>query len=398
MQLPPIDNARYPLLSVGLRPFYLMAALFAALSLPLWLAQLNGLVHLQGYLQFLAWHSHEMLFGFAAAVIAGFLLTAVRQWSSLPTPQGTALAAMVLLWVTGRVMMLTGPAVPGALVDAAFLPLLAATICIPLWRSRQLHSLALVSLVLGVLVLANGTFHLAHLGLWAVELESISLIVAIDMIALLMTVMGGRIIPAFTNNAVPEAGAQRSVAVERAAVGSVILVVVADLLSLWAILPAMLWVILLAGAALVHGWRIALWNPWATRRNALLWILPVSYAWIPVALAIRACAQIMDGIPPALWVHALGVGAMGGLMLAMMTRSALGHSGRPLVAGTADVLAYVLLHAAAVIRVFVPLGWPQLYPAALTTSALCWTAAFAIFVMRYFAILTQPRIDGAQSA
>lgn len=390
-----IFKPRWPVLTVGLRPFYLAAGLFAALSLPLWIAQIRGLVRIQGYLQFLTWHSHEMLFGFAAAVLAGFLLTAARQWSSLPTPQGAALAGMVLLWMLGRVFMLTGPPVPGALVDAAFLPTLALSVCIPLWRSRNLHSLALVTLVLGALTLANSTFHLAHLGVWAAELEPLSIIVALDVMVLLMTVMGGRIIPAFIANAAPGAGARRRTGVERAAVGSVFLILAGDVLSIWTTLPAMLWVTLLAGAALIHGWRLLLWNPWATRSNVLLLVLPLSYAWIPVAFAIRASSMVTENIPPALAIHALGVGAMGGLMLAMMTRSALGHSGRPLVAGPADLLAYMLLHSAALIRVFLPLAYPQLYSTALMASALCWTGAFTVFLLRYFGILTQPRIDDA---
>ncbi len=388
----PSPGTRWPVLTVGLRPFYLGAAGFAVLALPLWVAQLSGMVGLEGYLQGLSWHRHEMLFGFASAVIAGFLLTAVRHWTELPTPTGGSLGALVLLWGLGRVLVLSGPASLGAVVDALFLPTLAVVVAVPIWRSRKTRSFAVVAM-LAVLALANGMFHLSQLGAIPARFGSLATLVGLDVIALLMTVIGGRIIPAFLANALPQAGTRRLAGIERVAVGSMVAILIADVLGAWFAVSPMLVAALLGVGALAQLARLWLWNPLATRGEALLWMLPLSYAWIPVALALRAGGIMGEGVYAAVATHALGVGAMSGLMLAMMTRSALGHTGRALEAGVSEMSIFWLIQAAAAIRVFLPLAWPEGYQFSLYASASCWTAAFVIFLSRYLGILTRPRID-----
>lgn len=387
-----VRGSQWPVLAVGLRPFFLVAAVFAVLALPLWMAQLRGVVGFEGYLQSLSWHRHEMLFGFASAVVAGFLLTAVRHWTDLPTPTGAPLGGLVLLWVLGRVFVLTGPAPLGAVLDALFLPTLTVAVAVPIWRSRKLRSFAVVA-ILALLALANGVFHLAHLGVVPARLESLCILVALDLIALLMVVIGGRVIPVFIANALPQAGPRRVPGVEMLSVGSMVLILIADVLSAWFALSSTLVVGLFSVGALAQVLRLWLWNPLATRREALLWVLPLSYAWIAVALALRASSVMVESVSPALATHALGVGAMSGLMLAMMTRSALGHTGRALEGGAIEAAMFLLIQAAAALRVFLPLLWPEGYQTSLYASASCWTAAFALFLLRYLGILTRPRLD-----
>jgi len=203
-----------------------------------------------------------------------------------------------------------------------------------------------------------------------------------------IAVMAGRVVPGFTNNAVPGAGARRVRWVEYGALGSVILLLVCDLSRIDTLLP---W-IACAGATL-HGIRVALWAPLRTRGRPILWILHLSYAWIVAHLLLRGLAGF-DLVPAVLATHALTVGAIGGLTLGMMTRTARGHTGRPLEAGRAELAAYVLVQAAAAVRVLLPLALPVAYAAAVSVSAVLWSAAFAIFVVTYYPMLTRPRLDG----
>jgi uncharacterized protein involved in response to NO len=170
-------------------------------------------------------------------------------------------------------------------------------------------------------------------------------------------------------------------------------VLTAGVLNYWVPISETSWLVLFAVAALAHGVRLFFWQPFRTYDNPLLWMLPVAYAWLPIALGLRALAQL-SVIPPGAAVHALTLGAIASLMVAMMMRSALGHSGRPLVARPFDVGVFVVLQLAAILRVFGSSAVPQLYRDIMITSGLLWTLAFCVFLIRYWAILTRPRIDG----
>ncbi|MFN7087665.1 MAG: NnrS family protein, partial [Burkholderiales bacterium] len=204
----------------------------------------------------------------------------------------------------------------------------------------------------------------------------------------IMAVMAGRVVPMFTNNALPQAGARRVPALERAALGVVLALLTADLAGQSGLAAA-----LAAAAAPVHAARLALWSPLKTRREPLLWILHASYAWIVVHLALRAAAGF-DWIAPNLATHALTIGAIGGLTLGMMTRSALGHTARPLVAGRAETACYTLIQIAAAARVLLPIAWPAAYMAGVALSGALWSAAFTLFTFAYWPVLTRPRLDG----
>jgi len=375
----------FALWNLGFRPFYLLASVFSAISVLAWAAQLSGYLP-SAFLQGPLWHGHEMLFGYSMAVIAGFLLTAVRAWTGQPTPTGVPLMVLVALWVLGRALVLTPLGTAAAVVNAAFPVALAVAIGIPLVRSRNARNYFFV----GLLVLMGGLILALHLALQgAFELPPrLGLLLGLDVVLFVMTVMGGRVIPLFTNNGVPGAGATRHPLVEKLALGSVMLLFAADLLQLP---PAMAAATALAGA-LAHGVRLFLWQPWRTLSTPLVWILHAAYAWIAVHLALRGLSGL-ELLAESLATHALTVGAIGGLTLGMMTRTARGHTGRPLVADGCELAMFMLVQIAAVVRVFGGMAWPGLYLASVQVSGLLWSAAFGLYAIRYWPVLTRPRLD-----
>ena len=380
------DAAGFALWNLGFRPFYLLASLFSALSILLWAAQFSGYLP-HAYLQGSVWHGHEMLFGYTTAVIAGFLLTAVHAWTNQPTASGAPLMALAVLWVCGRVLVLTPFAMTAALMNAAFPVAIAWMVGIPLLRSRNVRNYFFVGLLvlMGMLILA---MHLA----WQGELDlppRFSLQLGLDVVLFIMVVMGGRVIPMFTNNGIPGAQAARHALVEKLALGAVILLFLADLLQL----PQTLIGAIALLAALAHGVRLSLWKPWRTLATPLVWILHAAYAWIVLHLIIRGLNSL-ELLVGSYATHALTVGAIGGLTLGMMVRTARGHTGRPLTADHAETATFLLIQLAALVRVFGGIVSPDLYMASVQVSALLWAAAFGLHAVRYWPILTRPRLDG----
>lgn len=378
--------ANFALWQLGFRPFFLLASLFAALSIGLWAAQFAGWLP-RPYLAGPLWHAHEMLFGFTLAVVVGFLFTAGRNWSNLPTPSGLPLAALALLWLAGRVLVLTRFGWAAAIVNAAFPLAAAAALAVPLWTSRNRRNYFFVGLLV-LMGLADGAFHLSLLGVLKLP-AGLGVQIALDLVLFLMAVMAGRVIPMFTNNGIPGAGATRLAVIEKAALGSVLVLLAADLLRLQG--GAVAAVALFCACA--HGLRWALWKPWKTRAAPLVWVLHAAYAWIPLHLGLRAAAEL-GWISGSAAVHALTVGAVGGLVIGMMTRIARGHTARPLRADRFDIACYALVLAAAVVRVGVPLAVPAWSMQAVLCSAALWSAGFALYAMRYWPVLTRPRLDG----
>jgi uncharacterized protein involved in response to NO len=376
----------FALWQLGFRPFYLLASVFAALSIALWAAQFAGWVN-QSYLSGPLWHGHEMLFGFALAVIVGFLFTAGRSWSNRPTPTGPTLAAMAALWFAGRVLVLTPFGWAAALVNAAFPVAAAVALAIPFWASRNRRNYFFVVLLL-LMGAANFGIHLSQLGV--VDLPAwLGVQVALDVVLFIMAVMGGRVIPMFTNNGIPGAGAARDTRIEKAALGSVLLLLAVDVLQLQG---TVLVAVALAGAA-AHSLRLIFWKPLRTLRTPLVWVLHAAYTWIPLHLALRAAGEA-GWIVPSIATHALTVGAVGGLIIGMMTRTARGHTARPLRADRFDVACYALVLAAALVRVGVPLAFATWSMQAVVGSALLWSAGFGLYALRYWSVLTRPRLDG----
>ena len=380
------------LFALGFRPFYLLAAVFAVLALPLWIMSLFGATHAGGYLRGVAWHSHEMIFGFAAAVIAGFLLTAVRNWTGQPTPTGLPLIGLVAVWLLARVLIMIGPANAAAAIDVLFLPALGLAVAIPIWRSRNARNYKILA-VLAVLTLANAAYHLASMKLLPVEITRNAITAALDVIAILIAIIGGRVIPAFIGNAVAHAEPRHNAGIEFLAVGALVVILGLGVLQPWLAVSNTVWLSLLVVAAAGHAIRLMLWQPFRARGNPLLWMLPAAYAWLPISLALRAMS-LLDVTVTSASVHAFTVGAVASLMFAMMTRSALGHTGRALVAGWAEISAFILLQLAAIVRVFASSIATGVYREAMIVSGIFWTVAFAVFLYRYWPILTRPRIDG----
>jgi len=376
----------FALWSLGFRPFYLLASAFAALSVGLWLAQYAGLLPF-AYLPGTAWHGHEMIFGYTLAVIAGFLFTAVRNWTGQPTPSGGLLMALAALWVAGRVLVLSSYGIAAAIVSAAFPVAVAIAIAVPLARSanrRNYFFVALLALMgaadlVLLLALAGALDWPARPGLQA----------GMDVVLFVMAVMGGRVIPMFTNNGVPGANARRHAAIENLALGSTLALLACDLLTL----PGLAVALVATVCAIAHGARLALWDSRKTLGTPIVWILHAAYAWIVVHLALRALAGF-GWVAEPLAIHALTIGAIGGLTLGMMTRTARGHTGRPLVADGWEIACYVMVQLAAVARVLVPLVHAEAYLASVVASGALWSAAFALYFVRYWPILTRARLDG----
>jgi uncharacterized protein involved in response to NO len=377
--------------ALGFRPFYLCAGVLATCWIPLWLAVVHGAWSGPTYLPAVVWHGHEMIYGYVLAVMAGFLLTAVRNWTGQQTPTGGPLAALVLLWLAGRAALLLGGQLPGwliATVDVAFLPVLAIVLWVPLWRARNRRNMAFPALLL-VLAAANARVHLAALGVGVVD-SARALGLALDVITLIMVVVGGRVIPAFTANALPEARVRSWRALDRLAVLSVLLLLGVHLLSA----PAVVTVPVALLAALANGMRMMGWGTRATWGTPILWILHAGYAWIVISLMLETLSVAGIAALRPFAVHALTVGAIGSLTLGMMTRSALGHTGRTLAATPAIVLAYACVNLAALVRSLVPIPFPHAYMSALGVSGLLWSLAFGVFTVVFWPVLTRPRIDG----
>lgn len=382
---------RHPVFNLGFRPFFLLAGVSATLIIPLWLAFFAGLWPTPPYLGAVGWHAHEMLMGYTMAVIAGFLLTAVRNWTGLPTPTGPLLAVSVLLWLAARFTLASTAVVPAwlaATLDVAFLPLIAGALLPPLWRSRNRRNLVFPFILLA-LAGANVIMHLQALGILASGSDH-ALQFTLNVVILIMIVIGGRVIPAFTANALPKVQVRRLAWADVAAIGLVVLVLVIDLFPS---LQAMAGPVALL-AAIVNILRMWHWQSLATWRVPMLWILHVGYAWIIVALALKGLAGVVPVVTPSAAIHALTVGAVGSLTLGMMSRVALGHTGRVIVASTAITAAFILINASAILRVAIPIALPEFYMLGLIVAGLLWTAAFTLFVIDFAPILTQPRIDG----
>ncbi|AOK46556.1 NnrS family protein [Burkholderia sp. MSMB617WGS] len=375
-----------PVLRLGFRPFYLGGAYFGIVSIALWLASLHGfpVAGRSPAMSGLAWHVHEMVFGFSAAIVVGFLLTAIRAWTSRDTPHGAQLAALWLLWAAGRLLVWAGPEPLAAAVDSAFLPITALILLRVLLAARN-HRNVFLTVALFLLGALNALFHW-----WAahgrLDLALQAAYSAIGLVLLFVVVIAGRIVPTFTMNAIPGFAVKRWKFVETLAAPVTVLALCADAIAL----PGALVAAVAFAAAALHATRIVGWRSWRVGARPILWILHVAYAWVPLGFAMLA----LDVAPHSLAIHALTVGVIGCAIVAMITRTALGHTGRPLRAGPNEIACYWLLIAATLVRVFGPWVAPDMTSVWIDAAGACWVAAFAVYAMRYTGYLTSPRIDG----
>ncbi len=384
-------NGGWPILALGFRPFFLLAAILAAAAVPLWLLIYQGVLEPISYLPPTVWHAHEMVFGFAAAVIAGFLLTAATNWTGRRTATGAGLGALAALWIAGRAALIV-PGVPAWLaigLDVAFLPVVAIVLAVPLIATGNRRNVVF-PIVLAVLGGINLTIHLGAIGVIDWD-PSRRLRIAIDLILLIIGVLGGRVIPSFTKNALPHATVNPCPKASVLALLGLAAVAIAEMATDNATVTG---AIALA-AGLINVLRMRGWGTFATLRTPILWILHVGYAWLAVGLILRGAAELTDLVPLDAGIHALTLGAVGSMVIGMMSRVALGHTGRSIVPARLTVAAYWLVNAAALLRVaFALTSDDTLRTASLIGSGTLWSLAFACFVIVYWPILSQPRADG----
>ena len=384
---------RHPFWSEGLRPFFLLGAAFAALAIPLWVLLVSGVIDLPVRGGTLVWHIHETLFGFVAAAMAGFLTTAVPQWTGTKPLAGPPLILLVLLWLAGRVAWLVSGALPGwlvAAIDIAFLPALCLALGAGIVAARQWRNLPVILLVL-ILAGANSIIHLAVLGVWA-DGSMTGARLGLLTVIVLVSLIGGRIVPAFTRNALIVAGRDIEIPPRpRLDAAGNLCVAAAGALIVLDAPPAAAGTVALA-AAFLAAVRFAGWRGWEARRIPLLWILHLGWLWVPAGLALYGFALLGAVVTESAALHALSVGAAATMVMAVSSRAALGHTGRALVAPRPMVAAYLLLTLSAVARVLAALNIGAETPL-LHLSAACWTGAFALFFGVYLPILTRPRLN-----
>lgn len=386
----PAEVPRHPILERGFRPFFLLASVLAVAMMGVWLAQLTGLVRPQSYYGAYGWHAHEMMFGYAVAVIAGFLLTAVGNWTGLATLRGVPLLGLALIWIAARLVHFVALPLPGAFVaaaDVAFLPALAIALAKPLWSARNVRNLIFPALLLG-LATVNGVIHLAMHSVMPSVLavaRELSLLIPLILIA----IVGGRIIPLFTRKALGIPDTHRSTRlVDGCALGGLIVLVVTEIFAMSSLAVAAA----AAFAAIANGWRLVGWYRPAIWGNSLLWVLHVAYAWLVAGLALKVFATL-GVVPGSIAVHAWTVGCLGTATLGMMVRVTLGHTGRVVSPQRIMSVAFGLVNAAALVRMCVyilPADW---YAFLLTGSGVLWMLAFLLFVVRFGPMLVSPRID-----
>jgi uncharacterized protein involved in response to NO len=378
----------------GFRPFFLGAGALAALLIPWWAGALVWGMPLGTAWSPSLWHGHEMLFGFVAAAIAGFLLTAAPSWTGQRGFAGIPLIVLATLWALGRVVAATSALWPRSLVaglDLLFLPALASLVLPPLVRAGNRNTPLLA--VLGALW---GTDIAFYWGLYHADAAFArhALFTGIDIVLLLVTVIGGRIIPAFTNAALRQRGVPSAVhtwpAMTPLAVGAMLAITVIDLWRPGSRVAG----VLAAAAAMIQAVRLAQWQGLRTFRAPIVWVLHLAYLWLPLGLALKALALLAGVSFAAFYLHALTIGAATTMIMAVMTRASLGHTGRPLVVARPTAYAYGLLAAAAAVRVFGPVLLPFSYTTVIVLAAGLWTATFVLFLAVYAPILLSPRVDG----
>lgn len=377
-----------PFFERGFRPFFLMGAFYAVMAAGVWILQLRGMAPpAPPFGDPVLWHAHEMLFGFTVAIIAGFLLTAVANWTGGETARGAHLAALCLLWTAGRAAMVADiPYVAAAVIDLAFIPALAAGLAVPLFRGRNRRNYVFL-LMIGALFLSNLMF-------WIYQDRTV-LYSGIIVVMAIISAVGGRIIPSFTVAGLRREGMDvrqtDQYRTDMAALASLFLLFAA--IAFTGMDSAIAGVLAFSAAAL-HGLQHLHYHPLKVWRYPLLWSLHAGHLWLIAGLAMLGAAAF--GLAPVSpGIHALTAGAIGSLTLSMMCRVALGHTGRIMQAGTGTKLSFLLMQGAVFIRVAGPLFAPSHYMIWIEGSALLWILAFTVYLTGYAPVLLRRAVAGA---
>lgn len=399
MSRPETPSFSAPLWASAFRPFYLLGAIYLPLLMTLWAsASLGGWISPSPAMPWWLWHGHEMIFGFSLAIISGIVLTALPSWAGTDEIRGGRLALLAALWLAGRLAFLALPGlrVPPAMVavaDCLLLPVLALLVAPGLLRAANPLYLLLLP-ILAALFCANLVF---HAGILAddTRLAGIGLRAAVYSIVVLYVLKGGVLTPIFTGNALREKGrgdqAPFRMGLDVAATAAVVLLATLDLSG-----AAAPWTGAAALACLViHGWRVARWKGWRLPDVPLVFVMHLGFTWLLAAFALKAAAAFTDIVPEAAWLHAFTLGSLGLMMLGLMTRVSLRHTGRPLGLPPAMRVACVLVFAAAVVRLAVTVH--ELGHWAVMIAATLWTAAFVIYLSLFGAILLRPSLPHGRS-
>jgi uncharacterized protein involved in response to NO len=383
--------ASYPFFRGGFRPFFIGGAAWAVVALTLWLLVLAGALTLPTAFEPLAWHRHEMLFGFVGAVVSGFLLTAIPNWTGRLPIAGPPLVALFGLWMAARLAVLFSGVLgfaAAAILDVGFYLLLAGLAAREVLAANN-RNLPVVGMVL-VFGIANAVDYLAATGSFADP--AIGARAGIELVIVMISLIGGRIIPSFTRNWLVKQGVKRSLPCQPNRFDLIVILSTGVTMLAWTVSP----LTDLNGAALVvvaalQAARLARWQGLRASRDPLVLILHVGYAWVPAGVALLGASILTDVIPASAAIHALTAGAMATMILAVMTRATLGHTGRELEASAGTILLYGLVTAGALLRVTSPLGLVD-YRIGMELSGLLWGSAFLVFLIVYGPILFAPRV------
>ena len=377
------------ILGYGFRPFFLLAAAWAAAAVPLWLLMLLGKVSLPTRMAPLEWHIHELLYGYVPAVIAGFLLSAVPNWTGRLPVVGRSLLVLVLAWVAGRVAILASSwigAAGAAVIDLGFLFALAFVVAREIVAGSNWRNLKIL-VILGLLILGNGLFHLEAASMLS---GGYGTRLGIGATLMLIMLIGGRVVPSFTRNWLVRRGEGR-LPIAFDTFDKFVMAASAVALTAWLVLPVSL---VTAAAAIVAGLlnlvRLARWAGERTTAEPLVLVLHVAYTFIPLGFLLLVLAIVKPGAMPASGaIHAWTAGAISHMTLAIMTRASLGHTGQPLTAGRGVQLIYAAAFIAAITRIMATI-WPE-HAVLLHVSATAWLIAFGAFLAIYFPLLTRRR-------
>ena len=387
---------RAPFWRSGFRPFFLLGALYGPMALVAWFAG-YALPGVPGPVADPLWHGHEMVFGFVSAIVSGLLLTALPSWAGIPEQHGRTLALLTAAWLGGRVAMAFAGAWPHALtaaIDSAALVLVVAVLAPPLLRAR-LRKFAVVLPVLVALAAANVAYHVA-LANGARDAASTALTAAVAVVVVLYSLVGGFMTPVFTNNALREQGSQQRAWRSRRLDLAAHALAVAFAIVQCTPVPAWVNAAIAAAACVAHAWRLAGWRGWHVRHNPLVVAMHVGYAWLCVAFGLGAAAGFDVGIGPRDWVHGATIGAIGVMMLALMPRVSLRHTGRPLAQATLVGGSCVAMTTAALVRLAFGIAGGPWWLVAI--AVLLWSACFVGYVAVYGAMLVRPSLPRAVPA
>lgn len=387
-------SSRFVPFAYGFRPFFLLAGVYALLAVVSWLwVYRAGLMPL-GNIPPQFWHGHEMLYGFVSAAIAGFMLTAVPSWTGSRGYAGGPLQTLVLLWLGGRFAFMFADSLPFwllAALELAFIPALMMMLAPSLLRTYSRNTPLLLVLLffwagdaMFILGLANADTVMSARGLR----------IGLNLVLVLLTVIGGRIVPAFTGNALRERAVpvqmRGSALLDKFTILAMLAYAIADIVG--PMHSATGWIALAAASAQLV--RLSGWQSLHTLSQPIVWVLHIAYLWLPVGLALKALFVLGGFVWAAHWQHALGAGAAGTMILAVMTRASLGHTGRPLVVDRLTVAAYGFLVLAVAVRVFGAAALPHSYQSVVLLAGGMWATAFLLFVLAYTPVLLSPRQDG----